>query len=433
MKISIIGTGYVGLVSGACLSKLGHSVTCLDINQSKIQSLSKGKSLIYEPGLDKILNAGLKNKRLKFTTSYNKACASDLILLCVDTPAGKTGNPDLKSLNAVLHSLAKSAKKDFFLVTKSTVPIGTNRHIQSFLNKNTNLNIEVISNPEFLKEGSAVEDFLKPDRLIIGCNSIASNQVMQRLYSNLHLDPKKIIFMSIESAELTKYAANSFLATKISFINKMSQVAEKIGANIHEVKKGIGSDSRIGEHFLNAGLGYGGSCFPKDIQALVHQERKLNIDNSLLQVVESINLQQQDLFYNKIIDCYKSKSFDQVSFTIWGLSFKPNTDDIRESLAIKLINFFAKKVKKLYLYDPVSIPNASKALEKHQNIVFCKDPYEHVPHSNALIICTEWDLFKNPDVNKLKLLKDKTIFDGRNILDQDMMSKAGIDYFGIGT
>ena len=256
---------------------------------------------------------------------------------------------------------------------------------------------------------------------------------MQRLYSNLHLDPKKIIFMSIESAELTKYAANSFLAMKISFINKMSQVAEKIGANIHEVKKGIGSDSRISEHFLNAGLGYGGSCFPKDIQALIHQERKLNIDNSLLQVVESINLQQQDLFYNKITDCYKNKSFDQVSFTIWGLSFKPNTDDIRESLAIKLINFFVKKVNKLYLYDPVSIPNASKALEKHQNIVFCKDPYEHVPHSNALIICTEWDLFKNPDVNKLKLLKDKTIFDGRNILDQDMVSKAGIDYFGIGT
>jgi len=432
MKISIIGTGYVGLVTGACLSKLGHSVICLDINKSKIQALSKGKTVIYEPGLEKVLKFGIKNKRLKFTTSYKKACDADLVILCVDTPAGKSGNPNLKNLKVVLNSLARFAKKDFSLVTKSTVPIGTNKYIQSFFDKNTNLNIDVISNPEFLKEGSAVTDFLKPDRIIVGCSSSKSAEVIKKLYANLRLDHKYFIFMSIESAELTKYAANSFLATKISFINKISEVSEKIGANIHEVKKGIGSDSRIGEDFLNAGLGYGGSCFPKDIQALIKQENKLQIENSLFEVVESINNNQPELFYKKILDFYKNKKLDQTSFTIWGLSFKPNTDDIRESIAIKLVNFFARKVNKLYLYDPVSIQNASHELSSHNNIVFCKNPYENIKDSNALIICTEWDVFKNPNLEKLKLLHDKVIFDGRNILNRDKIKNNGIDYYGVG-
>jgi UDPglucose 6-dehydrogenase len=432
MKISIIGSGYVGLVSGACFSSLGHTVTCLDINKSKIQLLNKGKSFLYEPGLDKIVKSGLKNKRLKFTTSYSKACKSDLVVLCIDTPEGKGGNPDLKNLKACLHSLVRSAKKDFFLVTKSTVPIGTNKYIQSFINKNTNQNIEVISNPEFLKEGSAINDFFKPDRIIVGCHSLKSQQVMKKLYQKLHLDSHKIIFMSIESAELTKYAANAFLATKISFINQISQVAEKIGANIHEIKKGIGTDPRIGESFLNAGLGYGGSCFPKDVQALINQEKKLNFKYSLLQATEAINNQQAENFYKKILESYKNKKLSNVSFLIWGLSFKPNTDDIRESIGIKLVHFFSKQVKALYLYDPIAMNNSANALKDLKNIIFCQNSYDHIEHANALIICTEWDIFLTPDLVRLRLLKDQKIFDGRNILDHKDMTAAGIEYFGIG-
>ena len=432
MKISIIGTGYVGLVTGSCLSHLGHKVTCLDIDEHKIQPLSEGICPIYEPDLELLIKKGLKNHNLNFTTSYANACNATLIFLCIDTPEGKGGEPDLTNLKKVLRTLAKTARNNFVIATKSTVPVGTNSYISNFFKKNTNLNIQVISNPEFLKEGSAVKDFLKPDRVIIGCDSNRAVRIMKKVYAPLNLCDQKLVFMSIASAELTKYAANSFLATKISFINKVAQISEKIGANIHEVQTGIGTDQRIGNQFLNAGLGYGGSCFPKDIQALHSLEKKFHLDNSLLEPVMKINDEQLEFFCNKIVCSLKKSKLHKISLLIWGASFKPNTDDIRESIAIKLIKYLAGKVEHIYLYDPVSNKNASNELANYKNISFCDTKYQNIEHSHALILCTEWESFKKPNLEKLKMLKDKKIFDGRNFLDKDSITKAGIDYTGIG-
>ena len=432
MKISIIGTGYVGLVTGSCLSHLGHKVTCLDIDEHKIQPLSEGICPIYEPGLELLIKKGLKNRNLNFTTSYKNACTATLIFLCIDTPEGKGGEPDLTNLKKVLRTLAKAARNNFVIATKSTVPIGTNSYISNFFKKNTHLNIQVISNPEFLKEGSAVKDFLKPDRVIIGCDSNRAARIMKKVYAPLNLIDQKVVFMSVASAELTKYAANSFLATKISFINKVAQISEKIGANIHEVKAGIGSDQRIGSQFLNAGLGYGGSCFPKDIQALHSLEKKFKLVNSLLAPVMKINDEQLEFFCNKIVRSLKKSKLHKTSLLIWGASFKPNTDDIRESIAIKLIKYFADKVEHIYLYDPISNKNASIELVNYKNISFCDSQYQSIEHSHALILCTEWESFQKPNLVKLKMLKDKKIFDGRNFLDKASIAKAGIDYTGIG-
>ncbi|MDA8607050.1 UDP-glucose/GDP-mannose dehydrogenase family protein [Gammaproteobacteria bacterium] len=432
MKISIIGTGYVGLVSAACFAELGHSVLAIDNNKSKINSLSKGKSTIYEPGLDEIMKKNIQCKRLSFSTSYIKACQADLLVLCIDTPAKKSGEPDLKNLKLALKSIAARLKKDTFIVTKSTVPIGTNKFIKNYFTKVTNYKVEIISNPEFLKEGCAVEDFFNPYRIIIGFEGNASKKIMDRLYSKLKISPKKIYYMKIESAELTKYASNSFLATKISFINRISQISDLTNADIHEIKIGMGSDPRIGGEFLNAGLGFGGSCFPKDIQALRNIEKKLNLDHSILSAVEEINDQQFEIFYKKIINSIPKMILRNTSFLIWGLSFKPDTDDIRHSIALKLVRNLATKVKNLYLYDPVAMGEASNLLKHYKNISFCKSPFENIKNANALIICTEWDEFKNVDLAKLKLLKDKKIFDGRNMLNKNQISQLGIEYFGLG-
>ena len=432
MKISVIGTGYVGLVSGTCFADLGHTVVCLDSNKSKIQSLSKARTLIYEPGLEKMLERNLKKKTLSFTTSYHKACQADLLLLCIDTPPGLSGNPDLCNLNNALHSIRGALKKDLFIATKSTVPVGTNHLIDSFFKNKTPFNIDIISNPEFLKEGSAIEDFLFPSRIIIGHKSIASKKIMQDLYAPLNLPRKKMIFMNIESSELTKYAANSFLATKISFINKISQIAEHTTANILEVQRGIGADPRIGNQFLNAGLGYGGSCFPKDIKALISIEKKLNLDHSLFEVVEAINDQQFHIFYNKIIKSIGAKNLSGSSLFFWGLSFKPNTDDIRDSIALKLIHKFAKAVHKVYVYDPQAMKQASLELSKYKNIFYCKNAYDQLHDANALVLCTAWDEFLEPDLEQLKYLKNKIIFDGRNCLNKEVIKSASIEYFGLG-
>jgi len=432
MKISVIGTGYVGLVSGACFADLGHSVTCLDNNKSKIRSLSKAKTSIYEPGLENMLARNLKKNKLSFTTSYSKACQADLLLLCIDTPASSSGNPNLGNLNKAMRSIADVLKKDLFIAIKSTVPVGTNQHIADFFNAATQFNVNIISNPEFLKEGSAIEDFLFPARIIIGHNSLASRKKMQDLYAPLNLPSKKIIFMNIQSAELTKYAANSFLATKISFINKMSQIADQTNADILEVQRGIGSDPRIGNEFLNAGLGYGGSCFPKDIKALISIEKKLNLENSLFKVVEAINDQQFHIFYNKIIESIGTECLSSMSLMFWGLSFKPNTDDVRDSISLKLIHKFSKKVNKIYVYDPQAIKTASNELKKYKNIIYCKTAYDQLKHANALVLCTEWDEFLEPDLERLKQLKNKKIFDGRNCLNKEMIDSAGLEYIGLG-
>lgn len=433
MKISIIGTGYVGLVSGACFADLGHSVVCLDKDKTKIKSLSQGNSSIYEPGLDDILKKNIQSKRLSFTTSYQIACEADILILCIDTPAKKTGEPNLANLKLSLKSISSKLKKEIFLVTKSTVPIGTNEYIKNFIENRANFKINIISNPEFLKEGCAVQDFFSPSRIVIGCESNASRKLMKELYAPLKLPNKKFVFMKVQSAELTKYASNSFLATKISFINKISQIADHANADIHEIKRGIGSDSRIGNEFLNAGLGYGGSCFPKDIKALINFEKKLKIDHSLFSVVEEINNQQFILFYKKIIDAMGKKDLKHASFLIWGLSFKPNTNDVRDSIALRLIHRLADQVKHLYLYDPEAIRESSAHLSQYSNITYCESAYEYIKSANALILCTEWLEFQNLKINKLKNLKDKKIFDGRNFLDKEVILKAGIEYFGLGS
>ena len=433
MKITIIGTGYVGLVTGACFADMGHHVICIDNNSSIVRSLNKGKIPFFEPNLEELVHRGLKNKRLSITSSYSKGCANKIIFLCIDTPAGEDGSPNLNNLFSAINSLGQHIKSDSIIVTKSTIPLGTNKTILSMLRNslNSNINIDICSNPEFLKEGSAVRDFMRPDRIIIGAESKNVLTEMSNLYSPLNRQSNKIINMSIESSELVKYAANSFLATKISFINKISQISEKTGANIHEVRHGIGSDSRIGREFLYAGLGYGGSCFPKDIKALIKEEKKLGIKNSILEKVQKTKDEQSISFINKIKNYY-GDNLKNKELVIWGLSFKPNTDDIRDSIAIKIIREIAPNVCKLKLFDPEAAPNARKAMKDIKNISFISNQYQGIDECHGLVICTEWKEFWDPNIDKLNALKEKVIFDGRNILNSSELKKNSFEYFGVG-
>lgn len=433
MKITIIGSGYVGLVSGACFADLGNEVRCIDIDKNKIEKIKCFDLPFYEPSLSEVINKNVNENRLFFESDYKNISDSDILFLCIDTPKDKQGKPNLTNLDKAVSLIADNLKTSILIVTKSTVPIGTNKKIlmklQNKFNDDSSISIDVCSNPEFLKEGSAVNDFFRPERIIVGasCNKVFST--MRRLYKPLNRKANHIIEMSIESAEITKYAANAFLATKISFINQIARVAEFSGANIHEIRHGIGSDSRIGKDFLYAGLGYGGSCFPKDIQALIEIEKSLQIDSSLLESVVKINSNQLDFFINKI-----KKTFDQdlhsKSLLVWGMSFKPNTDDIRESVGIKFLEKISDQVEKVYVYDPVV-----KALPEHLNnvkIISLSNQYDCIENCHALVICTEWKQFWDPDIDSLALLQDKIIFDGRNILDVEILEKNEFKYFGIG-
>jgi len=434
MNITIIGTGYVGLVTGACFSNLGHSVICLDINESRIRSLQAGVMPFYEPQLSELLMKGIDQKTIIFSTSYKEACKNSIFFICVDTPDDGNGNPNLSSINATSSMLGENISQNSLVITKSTVPLGTNLALQEVFDsifQNKDISVRVCSNPEFLKEGSAVHDFMHPDRIIIGTASESAKETLKDIYKPLNKKINKLIFMSVESAELTKYAANSFLATKISFMNEIAQIAEKTGANIHEIRAGIGSDHRIGADFLYAGLGYGGSCFPKDINALIGYENSANMPVSILKAVKELNDKQVDYFFLKIKN-YFGDSLSEASFVLWGLSFKPNTDDIRESIAIKLIQLIASKVQTLYLYDPVAMDNAQQELGSIKNIIFSKSKYADLQSANALIICTEWKEFWDPDLQELEKLKNKIIFDGRNILNPSKLAQRSITYKGIG-
>ncbi|MDB3881707.1 UDP-glucose/GDP-mannose dehydrogenase family protein [Gammaproteobacteria bacterium] len=433
MKITIIGTGYVGLVTGACFADMGHHVICIDNNPVVVRALNKGQMPFFEPNLERLVQKNLKNKRLLITSSYKKGCINEIIFICIDTPSDQNGSPNLKNLFSAVDSIGKHIRSDSLVVTKSTIPLGTNKKILLQLQKliDPNVNIEICSNPEFLREGSAVRDFMRPDRIIIGSNTDKALGKLTSLYSPLNRKSNKIISMSIESAELVKYAANAFLATKISFINKISQISEKSGANIHDVSYGIGSDSRIGSEFLNAGLGYGGSCFPKDIKALIKEEKMLGIKNSILKKVQQTNDEQYLAFVNKI-KSYHGRKLKNKILMIWGLSFKPNTDDIRESIAIKIIQEIAPSVHQLKLYDPQATANASKALKHITNISFINNQYQDIDECHSLVICTDWKEFHNPKLHFLKTLQEKVIFDGRNILDPKKLKGNGFAYLGIG-
>jgi len=429
-----MGTGYVGLVTGACFADLGNKVTCVDIDKKRIARLSRLEVPFFESGLSEIITRNHREARLCFSSGIDTIADSEIIFLCIDTPRGASGKPDLKNFNQAIKTIGMNLRGSTILVIKSTVPLGTNTRVLKILRKaikDNDTKVEICSNPEFLKEGNAVHDFMRPERIIIGCNSSSVSRVMESLYKPLNRKSNKIIKMSLESAELTKYAANAFLATKISFINQIASLAEATGANIHEVRQGIGTDSRIGKDFLYAGLGYGGSCFPKDVKALIKMQEEIGIDSSLLHAVEQINLNQVSMFLQKIKNFYTT-DLQSKTIVVWGLSFKPNTDDVRDSVAVSYIKHLSKLVKKVYVFDPM-VKKLPKELAHIQNIFSLKSQYSKINQCNSLIICTEWKQFWEPDITLLKKLKDRVIFDGRNILDGSLLSYHGLKYFGIGT
>jgi len=437
MKIAVVGTGYVGLVSGTCFAETGNHVTCVDIDKSKVERLSSGEITIYEPGLEKIFSRNLKEGRLQFTTSLKEGIeGAKIIFLALPTPPGEDGSADLKYILGVAKDLGKLLQASDYkvIVDKSTVPVGTADKVREAILESGTESIadafDVVSNPEFLREGAAVEDFMKPDRVVIGTTSERARKIMQQLYEPFVRQGNPIIFMDEKSAELTKYAANSFLAVKISFMNEVAVLCEKLGADVDMVRRGIGTDFRIGKHFLYPGLGYGGSCFPKDVQALSKSSNDIAYDFKILNAVMQVNKLQKQFFISKINQYYKG-DLKGKKFGIWGLSFKPNTDDIREAPALEVIAELLAKGASVTAFDPEAMPNVKR--ETDLNIVFAENQYDALPGADALIICTEWNEFRTPEFEKISsMLKEKVIFDGRNLYDLDMMESLGFYYESIG-
>lgn len=436
MKIAIIGSGYVGLVTGACFSEVGINVTCVDVDQKKIENLKKGIIPIYEPGLESMITRNMDKNRLQFTTQFEEAIKeSDAVFISVGTPPDEDGSADLKYVLQVARDCGKYMDDYKLVVTKSTVPVGTSLKVKNAISeelkkRNLNIDFDVASNPEFLKEGAAIDDFLKPDRIVVGTESKRAEKLLSNLYKPFTLNGHPIIFMDIVSAEMTKYAANSMLATKISFINDIANLCEIVGANINEVRKGIGSDARIGNKFIYPGIGYGGSCFPKDVQALIRTADESNYNLKVLKAVESVNKAQKAVLFNKIFN-YFNGNLKGKTVTIWGLSFKPQTDDMREAPSLEIIKKLLNAGAKVKVYDPVALEEA-----KHffgNKITYCKDQYEALIDADCLAVLTEWAEFKLPSFNVIsKLLNTPAVFDGRNIYDKDEMQKNGFDYFCIG-
>lgn len=431
MKISVIGTGYVGLVSGVCFAETGNDVICVDIDKNKVNRLSNKECIIYEPGLDILLERNVDQNRISFTTDLEYAVSnSDIIFLALPTPPGGNGEADLSYVLGMADTLGGIIDNYKIIVDKSTVPVGTADLVRERIAKNAKVEFDVVSNPEFLREGVAVDDFMKPDRVVIGTSSEKAKAIMERLYKPYVMSGNPIIFMDERSAELTKYAANSFLATKISFMNEIANLCELTGANVDMVRKGMGGDDRIGKRFLFAGIGYGGSCFPKDVQALAKTAKDLKYDFKILNAVMDVNHQQKELFFNKIKDHYKG-NLKNKKVALWGLSFKPNTDDIREAPALKLISNFLAEGAKVQVYDPEAMENVERVFG--DKITYTKNMYEAVENTDFLVIATEWTVFRTPNFDKLKTnIKDKVIFDGRNLYDAKNIEEEGFTYFSIG-
>jgi len=436
MKIVIVGTGYVGLVTGTCFAEVGLDVTCVDIDKKKIENLKKGISPIYEPGLDEMIERNVNKDRLHFDTDITNCLAeADVVFSAVGTPPDEDGSADLKYVIDVARTVGKNMNNYLLIVTKSTVPVGTaqkvRKAIQEELDKRgVNLKFDVASNPEFLKEGNAIDDFMKPDRIVVGIESAQAEEIMKRLYKPFTLNGHPIIFMDVPSAEMTKYAANSLLATKISFMNDIANLCEIIGADVNMVRKGIGSDSRIGQKFIYPGIGYGGSCFPKDVKALIHTADDNGYSMRILKSVEEVNEDQKSVLFNKLNKYFNGKLKGK-TIALWGLSFKPQTDDMREAPALILIDKLIKAGCKIKAYDPVAIEESKRRIG---NIIeYCKDQYETLIDADALFLVTEWTEFRFPNLNVMKkLLKTSVIFDGRNIYDPKEMKAAGFDYYCIG-
>jgi len=438
MKISIIGTGYVGLVSGACFSTVGNHVLCVDKDQEKVEQLRTGIIPIYEPGLDEIVKSSIAQQCLNFTTSIKDAVDyADIIFIAVGTPQDEDGSADLTHVLAVADSIGKHLNKHQLIVTKSTVPVGTAAKVRNTIQtqldvRAVDIEFSVASNPEFLKEGAAINDFMKPDRIVVGADDDKTISLMRELYAPFNRNHDRILFMDIASAELTKYAANAMLATKISFMNELSNIAELLNADIELVRQGIGSDPRIGYHFIYAGCGYGGSCFPKDVQALKQTAEQNNYQARILTAVESVNNDQKSVLLNKITKHY-GNDLTGKSFAVWGLAFKPNTDDLREAPSLVIIDGLLARGASVRAFDPIAADAASKIYLDKPQISFHNDIYQATDNTNGLIIATEWKNFKSPDFQRLKQnMNDAVIFDGRNIYDPNVLSSHGFKYHGVG-
>lgn len=436
MKIAMIGTGYVGLVSGTCFSEVGVDVTCVDVNQIKIDNLKKSIVPIYEPGLDEMITENIKKKRLHFSTSLEESIKGvEIVFIAVGTPSDKDGSADLKYVLNVASDIGKYMQAPLVVVTKSTVPISTSEKIraavQNELDKRAvKINFFLVSNPEFLKEGAAIDDFMKPERIIIGTDSIEAETIMRKLYKPFLLNGHPIIFMDLPSAEMTKYASNAMLATKISFMNDVANLCEIVGADVNMVRKGIGSDSRIGNKFIYPGVGYGGSCFPKDIKALIKTAKENKYDMRLLNAVEEVNTSQKEILFDKINKYFNSDLKDK-TFSIWGLAFKPKTNDMREAPSLVIIDKLLKAGANVIAYDPIAINETKMILG--DKIKYALDMYAALENTDGLLIITEWPEFRSPDFEELKKrLKNKVIFDGRNVFDVLEMKALGLDYYCIG-
>lgn len=431
MKIAVVGTGYVGLVTGTCFAETGNTVTCVDIDQSKVEKLSNGQITIYEPGLEKLFLRNLREERLKFTTSLAEGIAdAKIIFLALPTPPGEDGSADLKYILGVSEELGKILKDYKVIVDKSTVPVGTAEKVREMIARNCKCEFDVVSNPEFLREGVAVEDFMKPDRVVIGTESEKARKIMGDLYAPFVRQGNPVIYMDEKSAELTKYAANSFLATKISFMNEIARLCELLGADVDMVRRGIGSDDRIGKRFLFPGIGYGGSCFPKDVQALVRSASEVNYDFKILDAVMDVN-EGQKVYLIPRIKKYFNDDLAGKKIAIWGLAFKPNTDDIREAPALYLIDELLKAGASVAAFDPEAMKNVRDVVG--DKISFTESQYDALNNCDALIIATEWSEFRTPEFEKMtERMKSKVIFDGRNVFDLAQMKELGFYYESIG-
>ena len=430
MNVSIIGTGYVGLVTGTCFAETGNHVLCVDIDEAKVDTLRAGKMPIYEPDLDVLFARNLKAGRLKFTTKLEEAVEkTDIIFLALPTPPNEDGSADLSYVLKVADDLGKLMKSYKVIVDKSTVPVGTAEKVKAAIAKNCKTDFDVVSNPEFLREGFAVDDFMKPDRVVIGASTDKARKMMEELYKPYVRQGNQVYFMDLRSAELTKYAANSFLATKISFMNEIANLCEKVGADVDMIRIGIGSDARIGKRFLFPGIGYGGSCFPKDVKALVQSANENDYDFSILKSVMKVNETQKRILLPRIKK--HLGKLEGKKFALWGLAFKPDTDDIREAASLLLIDELLKEKATISAFDPAAMDNVKKLVGN--KIHFAADEYETLKDADALIIATEWSIFRTPDFEAMKkLMKKPVIFDGRNLYSVDQMQDLGFTYFSIG-
>lgn len=431
MKIAVVGTGYVGLVTGTCFAETGNTVTCVDIDQEKVKKLQQGVVTIYEPGLEQLFERNIKQNRLFFTTNLEEGIKdAKIIFLALPTPPGEDGSADLKYILNVSEDLGPLLKEYVVVVDKSTVPVGTADKVRDRIAKKAKVEFDVVSNPEFLREGVAVEDFMKPDRVVIGTTSPKARKVMETLYAPFVRQGNPIIFMDERSAELTKYAANSFLATKITFMNEIANLCELLGADVDSVRKGVGTDSRIGKRFLFPGIGYGGSCFPKDVQALAKSSKDAKYDFKILNAVMDVNHSQKVKLIPRIKEYFKGNLKGKV-IAIWGLSFKPHTDDIREAPALYNIEELLNEGVIIKAHDPEGMKNVERIMK--DKIQYFNTPYEAAENADAIFIATEWPEFRAPDFDRLSsILKEKVIFDGRNLYDLNLMKELGYSYYSIG-